>query len=313
MDLFFRKYFWIVNLMALGLCAALLGRAASHVVEGAYLTGADDAKVPAVRRNSTSPATKTHGKVAEDIVRRDAFCSGCTPVVKAEDKAATPGTSSNEPQKTSMQLELVSTMVSFDDDAWSMCVLRDLSSKEKDAEMFNRGRKVFATGATIKSVLSRRVYFDHDGRVEYLDLDNQVAASAVPAATPTPAAAPAAGGNEFGDLDKSIQCNGGNCTIERALVDKALGNLTGLSAMARFVPSMRDGKPNGFKVYAIRPNSLFGKIGLQNGDTIKQINGNEMATPDQALSLFTKLRSASHLSMQVERRSETVTMDYTIK
>ena len=312
MDLFFRKYFWIVNLTALGLCAALLGRAASHVVEGAYLTGADDAKVPAVRRNAALPVSKTHGKEGEDIVRRSVFCSACTPVVKEADKAAAPGTSSNEPQKTAMQLELVSTMVSFDDDVWSMCVLRDLSSKEKDAEMFNRGKKVFATGATIKSVLSRRVYFDHDGRVEYLDLDAQTATPAA-AATPAPTAPAAPGGNEFGDLDKSIQCNGGNCTIERALVDKALGNLTGLSAMARFVPSMRDGKPNGFKVYAIRPNSLFGKIGLQNGDTIKQINGNEMSTPDQALSLFTKLRSASHLTMQVERRSETVTMDYTIK
>jgi len=83
--------------------------------------------------------------------------------------------------------------------------------------------------------------------------------------------------------------------------------------MARFVPSVRDGKPNGFKVYAIRPSSLFGKIGMQNGDTIKSINGNEMSTPDQALSLYTKLRSASHLTLSIERRGETVTMDYTIK
>lgn len=315
MDLFFRKYFWLVNLTAIGLCAALVGRAASHVVEAAYLTGADDAKVPSVRRNSIQAPVKTHGKETEDVVRRDVFCSGCVPVVKEADKSAASAPGSNEPQKTSLQLELVSTMVSLDDDAWSMAVIRDLSSKEKDAEMFNRGKKVFATGATVKSVLSRRVYFDHEGRVEYLDLDNAPApVPGAPAATPAPAAAPpVAGAGEFGDLDKSIQCNGGNCTIERALVDKALGNLSGLASLARFVPSMRDGKPNGFKVYAIRPNSLFGKIGLQNGDTIKQINGNEMSTPDQALSLFTKLRSASHLTMQVERRSESVTMDYTIR
>jgi general secretion pathway protein C len=312
MDLFFRKYFWVVNLTAIGLCAALVGRAASHVAEAAYLSSADDAKVPGVRRNSMPTAPKTHGKETEDIVRRDVFCSGCVPVVKEADKTSTPGASSNEPQKTTLQLELVSTMVS-DDEAWSMAVLRDLASREKDAEMFNRGKKVFSTGATVKSVHSRRVYLDHDGRVEYLDLDSTPPAAATPA-TPAPAVAPPpAAGNEFGDLDKSIQCNGGNCTIERALVEKALGNLSGLANLARFVPSMRDGKPNGFKVYAIRPNSLFGKIGLQNGDTIKQINGNEMSTPDQALSLFTKLRSASHLTMQVERRSETVSMDYTIK
>jgi type II secretory pathway component PulC len=82
---------------------------------------------------------------------------------------------------------------------------------------------------------------------------------------------------------------------------------------ARFVPSIKDGKPNGFKLYAIRPQSIFGRIGLQNGDTIKAINGSEMTTPDAALGLYTKLRNASHLSVQVERRGETVTLDYSIR
>ncbi len=86
-----------------------------------------------------------------------------------------------------------------------------------------------------------------------------------------------------------------------------------LATSARFVPSIKDGKPNGFKLYAIRPNSIFGKMGLQNGDTLKSINGNDMTTPDAALALYSKLRNASHLSVQVERRGETVPLDYTIR
>jgi hypothetical protein len=38
-----------------------------------------------------------------------------------------------------------------------------------------------------------------------------------------------------------------------------------------------------------------------------------MSTPDAALALYTKLRNASHLSVQVERRGETVTLDYSIR
>ena len=45
-------------------------------------------------------------------------------------------------------------------------------------------------------------------------------------------------------------------------------------------------------MYAIRPNSLFGKIGLQNGDTIKSINGIDMSSPDKALEVYTKVRVA---------------------
>ncbi|MEO6953015.1 MAG: type II secretion system protein GspC [Polyangia bacterium] len=308
MDLLLRRYFWVVNLTVIGLCAALVGRAASHQFEGAYLNG-DDGRAPTTRRPSMNGVPKPHTRDVEALVKRDPFCSSCTVVIAKEssDKSGTP--SSNEPQKTTLQLELVSTMIVADDDAWSMAVLRDLSTKHLDAEMFNRGKKIFATNAVVKSVLPRRVYLDNDGKTEYLDLDaDQKAAPAAAAVVSAPSPP-----GELGDIDKSIQCNGTNCTIERALVDRALANTAALASMARFVPSVRDGKPNGFKVYAIRPNSLFGKLGMQNGDTLKQINGNEMATPDQALGLYTKLRSASHLSLQVERRGETVNMDYTIK
>ena len=311
MDVLLRRYFWVVNLAVVGLCSALLGKAASHMVEGAYLVG-DDLKTPTYRRASAAPVTKGHGKEVDETIRRDVFCAACKPVGKSAEPAGG-GPASNEPQKTTLQLELVSTMVCPADEVWSMAVLRDLSTKEKDAEMFNRGKKIFATGAVVRKVQSKRVYFDHDGRIEYLELEGAAPATAGPAVPPPPVAQPSAPSAEFGDIDKQILCSGANCTIERALVDKALSNTAALSSLARFVPSVRDGKPNGFKVYAIRPNSLFGKIGLQNGDTLKQINGNEMLTPDQALQLYTKLRSASHLTMQVERRGETVTMDYTIK
>ena len=307
MDLLLRRYFWVVNLTVVGLCAALVGRAASHTFEGIYLNG-DDGRTPGMHRAAAAPSPKPRVRDIDALVKRNPFCSSCT-IVASKDSGDKSAPSSNEPQKTSLQLELVSTMIVTDDDAWSMAVLRDLSTKHLDSEMFNRGKKIFATKAVVKSVLSRRVYIDNEGKTEYIDLDAEqkgaVAAPVVAAAATPP--------GELGDIDKSIQCNGNNCTIERSLVEKALNNMAALASMARFVPSVRDGKPNGFKVYAIRPSSLFGKLGMQNGDTLKQINGNEMATPDQALSLFTKLRSASHLSLQVERRGETVNMDYTIK
>jgi len=309
MDLLLRRYFWVVNLTVVGLCAALVGRAASHVVEGAWLT-ADDAR-PVVRRPPPPAQSKGHGKEIDTIVKRDLFCSACTVAVKEEKSASeSAGPTSNEPTKTTLQIELVSTMVVPGDPAWSMAVLRDLAGKEHDAEMFNRGKKIFATKAVVKEVLPRRVYIDNEGKTEYLDLDEKAApAAAAPAEKPKAPAEP----SELGDLDKSIQCSGSNCTIERALVDKALANTAALASMARFVPSVRDGKPNGFKVYAVRKGSLFDRLGMQNGDTLKAINGNEMSTPDQALGLYTKLRSASHLGLQVERRGETVNMDYTIK
>jgi general secretion pathway protein C len=66
-------------------------------------------------------------------------------------------------------------------------------------------------------------------------------------------------------------------------------------------------------MYAIRPNSVFAKIGMQNGDTISSINGFDMTSPDKALEVYTKVRSASNLSVSLVRRGQPVSMEYAIK
>jgi general secretion pathway protein C len=115
------------------------------------------------------------------------------------------------------------------------------------------------------------------------------------------------------DIKKGVRCRDKKCEVDRSLLDKLLNYQPALSTSARFVPSFKDGKPRGFKVYAIRPGSIFASLGLQNADLILAINGLPMATPDQALAAYDKVKNASHLEFQVERRGESVTLDYQIK
>lgn len=306
MELLMKKYFWVVNLVVIGICAGFAGRAAGHILEGAFLSG-DDTRAP-MRHAASPPPIRMHDKGGEVIVSRDIFCSGCVPPKPtALSDNATP---SNEWTKSGLQLELVSTMVCPSDDRYSMAVIRDMSTKEKDPAMYHRGSIIGESGPSVYRVMAKRVYILNSGRPEYLELDAN-AAQAVAQNTPPPAQN---GLNpELGDIDKGVTCNGNSCTVERALVEKLLANTTMLATSARFVPSIKEGKPNGFKLYAIRPQSIFGRIGLQNGDTIKAINGSEMTTADAALALYQKLRTASHLSVQVERHGETVTLDYSIR
>jgi general secretion pathway protein C len=308
MEILLKKYFWVVNLAVVAICAILAGRAGAHFIAGAYLAGEEPKPGPG-RHGPPPPPPKAHGKESDEIIKRNVFCSGCAPPPPPVETAG--GPTSNEPQKSSLQLELVSTMVVPSDDAWSMAVLRDMSTKEKDPAMFNRGMQIFSTGATVVKVVNKRVYIRNGGRLEYLEMEGAAAPPAVASNVPPPPAAPTGDGLDVNP--NQIKCNGNNCTIERALVDKALSNTAALATAARFVPSIKDGKPNGFKLYAIRPNSIFGLIGLQNGDTIKGINGMDMSSPDKALEVYTKLRNASHLSVQVERRGESQTLDYTIR
>ena len=114
-------------------------------------------------------------------------------------------------------------------------------------------------------------------------------------------------------LDQDVKCSGNNCRLARPLVNKLLSNTPLLATSVRAMPAIKDGRPSGFRLDAIRPGSLFARLQLQNGDTLKAVNGAELSTPDAALSLYTKLRSASHLSLQVERGGATQTLDYVIE
>jgi hypothetical protein len=112
---------------------------------------------------------------------------------------------------------------------------------------------------------------------------------------------------------KYIHCKANQCEVARELMDKQLDDVASLSAQARLVPSMRDGKPNGFKMYAIRRNSFFGLLGFQNGDTIRTINDHDLSTPGSALEVVTKLRETKHFVISGERRGAPFTIDITIK
>jgi general secretion pathway protein C len=116
------------------------------------------------------------------------------------------------------------------------------------------------------------------------------------------------------ELDRGIKKVGEhNYEVQRATVDSLLGNMSLLSRSARIVPEIRDGKAAGFRLFSVRPDGPFAKIGLQNGDVISAINGLEMTSPDKALEVYTKLKSASHLSVGLERNGQKINKEYNIR
>lgn len=93
--------------------------------------------------------------------------------------------------------------------------------------------------------------------------------------------------------------------VPRATIDQMLANPDRFARQARIVPSIRNGQPDGFKLYAIQTGSFWFAIGLENGDTIRSVNGHDLSTPDKALELYQKVKGASELRILVGRRDGT--------
>jgi general secretion pathway protein C len=101
--------------------------------------------------------------------------------------------------------------------------------------------------------------------------------------------------------------------IQRSLINTVLDNQDIAMRQARVMPHEDGGNIVGFKVYGIRRDSLFGALGLENGDLIESINGIPMTGADKALQAYGRLRMADRISISVTRRGQRMNMDYNIR
>jgi general secretion pathway protein C len=307
-----RKYLWAVDLAVVALCSTFLAMAASGAVESKF------ASLPAPPRPAAPKLPKPESKSAftkdpTSILRRNLFCSACPPILddpnKNADEPETP--TATPPAKTALPLAVLAIMYAPPPNGlrWSVVVMRD--TEEKSTGAFSIGGRIH--GATIIDILETRIYLDNAGKTEYIDLFEPPAPP-----TPPPGAAPPAPNKDTdpfaADLAKGIKKLAENkYELQRSTLESVLGNINLLSRSARIVPEMKDGKAAGFRLFAVRPDGPFAMIGMQNGDILSSINGLEITSPEKALEVYAKLKSASHLSLGMERNSQKVTKEYTIR
>jgi general secretion pathway protein C len=303
-----RKYLWAIDGLVIALCAIFLARATATAVERKMVTAGPAAK-PITRAAIASAPPSVYTKQVEEILNRNIFCSTCPPILgkKADDTgpAAAPPL-----QRTSLNLKLLAIMYAPPpaNPKWSVAVIRD--NDAKSAGPYTVGSRL--REATVEDIEEDKVYLDFGaGRHEFLDLLDRPAPAA---GTPAPVASNTPTDPFAAELDKGIKKIGEhNYEVQRGTVDALLGNMGALAKGARIVPETKDGKPAGFRLFSIRPDGPFAKIGLLNGDVVSAINGLEMNSPDQALLAYTKLKTANHLSVAIERNGQKITKDYNIR
>ncbi|MGB7292964.1 MAG: type II secretion system protein GspC [Thermodesulfobacteriota bacterium] len=110
------------------------------------------------------------------------------------------------------------------------------------------------------------------------------------------------------NADGINQIDEGVYEIDRKMMDELLSNPNDILTKARVVPH-----DDGLRFFAIRPNSIFSKIGIRNGDTVHKINDVDLDNVENAFTLFEELRGQSRFSIDLTRRGKKLTYEYTVK
>lgn len=313
MELLFRKYFWTLNLAFL-LTAAWLAAKTVNVFVGAKIAPAPEF--------SSRPAPRQTNRAVKPVLVAEAFSKVTgiplpkvdpevtepTPEEIAAAEAAETPLENQEAVKTSLRVKLVGTMVANRKE-WSMCNIQDVTTN--DVRVYMVGDHI--QGAEILNIERWRVLINNNGRLEFID--NEPGDGAQPIAANTVVTPPARNsGPAEPALGSGIRQTGEDTyEIEKSEIDKTLSNLNQVAMQARIVPAFKDGVATGFKLFSIRPDSIYAKIGIQNGDVIRRINGFEINSPDKALEVYSKLKEAGRIEIEVDRNGRTVRKTYNVR
>lgn len=322
-----KKYGWGLNLVFIALGAYFVAGAANAVVARSIRV------VPTLEAAAREVPPSTAGSRPkgeyEAMAQRNLFG------VKREDLSPVSASSDGPPMLVSgnnyreadlkpctLTSTVRATLVAEGAPDWSMAVI--FNGTSRDTEVFSpiEGANQVADDAWLVEVRSREIIVRRRDHFELCAAEGEskgatttaMATSAAPqivsedGATPHPEASGlSAGGEGVRQLSET------QFDVDKTEVDKALGDLSQVSTQARIVPSFKNGKANGFKLFSIKPGSIFAKIGLQNGDVIQKINGYEMSSPDKALEVWQKLTNASSVQIEMQRRGRTMNMAYNIR
>ncbi len=131
--------------------------------------------------------------------------------------------------------------------------------------------------------------------------------------TGAPPLEPATGTITREDLDRHVRWIAPQAwELDRALVDRMIASAATLHPSVRVIPHEARGRVVGVRLFGVRRDSVLGRLGIQNGDTLLEVNGVSMGSPDGALEAYARLRRTDALFVRLSRRGEELVHVYRI-
>jgi len=101
--------------------------------------------------------------------------------------------------------------------------------------------------------------------------------------------------------------------VNRNHLQSQIRDFPKLLSQARVVPHFLDGKADGFVISDIVPGSLYGQVGLQNGDIIRKVNGQQVTSAEQAMAMYQALQNAPSIDVELLRAGQVQRVHYDIR
>ncbi len=206
---------------------------------------------------------------------------------------------------TPLDLPVILVGTGMGEGAESYAIFEDRATREQQVY---RLRDVVRDGAILAKIDRNQAILRLGTQEQILTIYNDGTQDVSP---PGPGTSPATDAAASTTGIRQVQPN--QWVLDKQEVTAALGNLSQLLTKARVIPNFADGKPDGFKIFSIAPDSLYAKIGLQNGDVLQQINGVEIKDPENFMRVFQQLKDENRIALDFVRNNRRESFSYEIR
>ncbi|GEM_PF-990629 len=319
------KYLWALNLLLIFLLCYFVAGVVNAYLSSRYLP-AHEGISPAsgLAEPAIQPAYQSK---TQAIIERNVF--GVKTSWQEEFSALKAGASEDDIQETTLRAKLLGVIYFFEGADLNRATIRLI--QENKSDVYREGdpltQDVMVAKIEIKRVLLRR----QDGQLEELSLeemDLQSSASSkrekkpryvpkVSKMSPEERSKALRGYRKALGIDNRIRkISDTEYSIERSAITDALSDLNTLFTQMRLVPNFvgegNERTVDGFRVFRIKPNSLFQKLGVRGGDVILSVNGVKMDNPEKGFELLQQLRYENNFSLLIQRNEQDMEINYQV-
>ena len=288
-----KNYFAIINVLLIT-AGVYFGVKTFYTISAARIHSAAVLKTPAGRVALTEANDHPPLSSYSAIARRNLFNT------QTGVEIPTKAINVDELRETDLKLKLWGTVTGQGRQAYA--VIEDTKTRKQN--LYRTGDTI--QNATVKLILRQKVVLNVDDRDEVLGMEEIGAASerresrAVARIDNAPPKLP-------------VSSYPRQLTLQSNQIESALNNLDQLMDQAQIRPYIEDGRPSGISITGIKPNTVFRKMRLRNGDIITGVNGSSIETVEDAMKIFSDLRSASELQVEIKRRGQKRILNYKIE
>ncbi len=204
------------------------------------------------------------------------------------------------PQETPLRVRLLGTVVANDPQYSSALIA-------SEDEPYSKGYSIgdMLADRTIVEIIKGKVKLERaDGAFEWLSIDDEEGKRVTASTTPNDS-----------DDDSGVQQTGDNrFAVSRDLFDKYINDMESITKLGRaLLHRGPDGSFDGYRLAAIRRNTLADQLGIKNGDIIHAVNGEPLTSLQAAMNAYNTMQNESNFCFEITRRRKPVELCYDVR